>query len=85
MDWEERFCPNQYCKIDLWRVQQRLDNSELWQLVDRFDGRAFTVAAVNPVCPCCGTTLRPTVEHMQDMADNILEAGPVLEFVRSLR
>jgi hypothetical protein len=85
MDWEQRFCPDQYCTIDFWRVQQSAHNGELWHLVGRFDGDAFTVAAVNPVCPRCGTTLCLTVEQALPITNDILEVGPVLEFVRSLR
>jgi hypothetical protein len=85
MDWEQRFCPNQYCTIDFWSVQQSPHNGELWHLVGRFGGHAFTVAAVSPVCPRCGTALCLTIEHAPHIRDNILEAGPVLEFVRSLR
>jgi len=33
MDWEQRFCPDQYCTIDFWRVQQSAHNGELWHLV----------------------------------------------------
>jgi len=53
--------------------------------VDRFGGGAFTIAAVDPVCPRCGTTLCLSVELVQRAGGAILEAGKVLEFVRSLR
>jgi hypothetical protein len=85
MDHEQRFCPNEICSIDFWLARQSPDNDELWHLVDRFGGGSFTIAAVDPVCPRCGTTLCLTVELTQRLGGNVLEAGPVLEFVRSLR
>ena len=46
MDWERWFCPNQYCSVEFWMVQQSLHNRELWSITDRFYGGSFTVAAV---------------------------------------
>jgi hypothetical protein len=84
MDWEQRFCPNQDCAIDFWLAQQSGGHRDLWHLIDRFGGGAFTIAAVDPVCPRCGSTLCLTVELAQRTGD-VLESGKVLEFVRSLR
>ena len=83
MDWNQRFCPNQSCNIDFWMVQQAADNHEGWHVIDRFGG-AFLVAAIYPVCPRCGTTLCLTVELAHSMDGDVLEAGPVLEYVRNL-
>jgi hypothetical protein len=83
MDWNQRFCPNQSCAVDFWMVRQAADDHQLWQLVDRFGG-AYVIGATDPVCPRCGTTLCLTVELAHRIGGNILEAGPVLEFVRSL-
>jgi hypothetical protein len=80
---EQRFCPNQSCNIDVWMVQQAADDHERWHVSDRFSG-TFLVAATNPVCPRCGTTLCLTVELADRMGGDILEAGPVLEYVRNL-
>ena len=86
MDWERWFCPNQNCSVEFWMVQQSLDNRELWSITDRFGGGSFTVAGVDPVCPRCGTTLAMTVEIAQRPgAGELLETGPMYEFVRSLR
>jgi hypothetical protein len=86
MDWERWFCPNQYCSVEFWMVQQSLHNRELWSITDRFGGGSFTVAAVDPVCPYCGETLCMTVEIAQrSSGDEVLETGPMYEFVRSLR
>jgi hypothetical protein len=83
MNWQQHFCPNQRCSIDGWMAQRSPGNQALWQLADRFGG-AFTIAAVQPVCPRCGTTLCPTIEQAQGIGGSILEEGPVLEFVRGL-
>ena len=58
MEWEQRFCPNASCASDLWMVQPSSEIAELWQLVDSIAGGTFTVAAVEPVCPRCGSPLR---------------------------
>ena len=84
MDWNQRFCPNQTCNIDFWMVQQAADDHERWHVVDRFGGR-FLVAAIDPVCPRCGATLCLSVEFARRAGGDIIEAGPVFEFVRSLR
>src|SRR5215475_9506248 len=57
MNWEQRFCPNQDCAVDSWLVQQISGHHELWELHDRFSDGAFTIAATDPVCPRCGSTL----------------------------
>jgi len=85
MDQEQRFCPTQDCTTDFWLVRHVAPQLELWHVVDRFGGGSFTIAATDPVCPRCGATLCLTVELTQRIGGNILEAGKVLEFVRSLR
>jgi hypothetical protein len=84
MNWEQRFCPDPACAVDFWLAQQAEGYRDLWRLVDRFGGGSFTIAAVDPVCPRCGTTLCLAVELTQ-RTGGILESGKVLEFVRSLR
>jgi len=84
MDWDQHFCPNQSCTVDFWMARQAADDCELWHLSNRFGGRAFTVAAVDPVCPRCGTTLCQTTALAHQVGGNVLEAGPLLEFVRNL-
>jgi hypothetical protein len=65
-------------------VQQSTDNQEIWFVTCRLDGASYVVAAVDPVCPRCGTTLCATIEIAQDEY-GVLEAGPMLDFVRTLR
>jgi len=83
MDWNQHFCPNQPCTIDFWMVQHAADAYEQWHVIDRFGG-AFLVASTDPVCPRCGATLCLTVELAHRMGGDVLEVGPVLEYVRNL-
>jgi hypothetical protein len=85
MDWEQWFCPNQGCPIEVWVVRQSPDNREVWSIADRFGATSYSVAAVDPVCLCCGTTLCTTVEIGRPGGAEVLQAGPLLDFVRSLR
>ena len=49
------------------------------------DERPFTIAATDPICPRCGTTLLTLVE-LEGRLDRQLgaEVEPVFDFVRSL-
>jgi hypothetical protein len=86
MEWEQWFCPERSCATEAWLVRQALGNAELWSLTCRLTGASFTVAAVDPICPRCGTTLCATVEFTQhERGAIVLEDGPMLNFVRSLR
>jgi hypothetical protein len=84
MNWEQHFCPNQDCAVDFWLAQQSSEHHELWQLRDRFGDGAFTIAAADPVCPRCGSTLYLRVELGQRNG-TVLESEQMLEFVRDLR
>jgi len=86
MGWEQWFCPNQRCGAESWMVKHSTAAPEIWQVACRFSGSSYTVAAVDPVCPRCGDTLCAAVELGQRRgAGGVLEAGPMLDFVRSLR
>ena len=65
-------------------MQQSAAIRDLWLVESRFDSSSFVVAASDPVCPHCGTTLCGAME-LRRRADRILEAGPMLDFVRGLR
>jgi hypothetical protein len=86
MDSEQWFCPDRYCTVEVWMVEQCAPGRELWLVTERFGGTTYAIAATDPVCPRCGTTLCTTVElgRTSNGAD-ILEAGPVYDFVLSLR
>jgi hypothetical protein len=86
MGWEQWYCPDRDCATEAWLVQQYPGNDELWALACRLTGAAYTVAATDPVCPRCGTTLCVTVEYTHEQRGaTVLEEGPMLDFVRSLR
>ena len=86
MKWEQWFCPERTCATEAWWVQQARYNSEVWLLECRLTGASFTVAATDPICPRCGATLCATVEYTHDQrGSTILEAGPMLDYVRTLR
>ena len=86
MEREQWYCPDRDCATEAWLVQQHPGANELWSLVCRLTGDAFLVAAVDPVCPRCGTTLCATVEFTHDQRGaEVLEAGPMLNYVTSLR
>ena len=86
MEREQWICPAHACDANAWLVQQAPDNAELWSLECRLTGASFTVAASYPVCPRCGTTLCAISAFAHDRRSaTVLEDGPVLDFVRSLR
>jgi hypothetical protein len=86
MEWEQWFCPAYDCGAEAWLVQQAPNNTELWSLECRLTGASFTVAASSPVCPRCGTTLCALVAFAHDQPGaTVLEDGPMLNFVCSLR
>jgi hypothetical protein len=67
-------------------VQQYANNEELWRIACWLTGASYTVAALDPVCPRCGTTLCAAVELTHNHREAVnLEEGAMLDFVRSLR
>jgi len=84
MNWEQWFCANEGCSADAWMVRRDSAASEIWRVAAHVDDRPFTVAASEPLCPRCGTTLCLPAALAHQGGDNILEAGKVLEFVAGL-
>jgi hypothetical protein len=84
MNWEQRFCTNQACAAEVWMVRRDSAGSDIWWVAAHVDDRPFTVASTEPICSRCGTTLCLPAELAYRVDDNILEAGKMLEFVRSL-
>ena len=62
MNWEQWFCPNQTCAGGAWMVQRAPTTPDLWAVAAHVDDRPFTVAAMVPICPRCGTTLLTTIQ-----------------------
>jgi hypothetical protein len=55
-------CPETWCGSGTWLVQRDAELQNVWQVTNAIDGGNWTVAATDPVCPCCGTTLAMTIE-----------------------
>ena len=85
MNWEQWFCPNQACADWAWMVQPDPTMCQVWWVAAHADERPFTIAATDPICPRCGTTLLALVE-LEGSLDRQLgaEVGSVFDFVRSL-
>ena len=85
MNWEQWFCPNRACADWAWMVLSDPTMREVWWVSAHADERPFTIAATDPICPRCGTTLLALVE-LEGSLDRQLgaEVGSVFDFVRSL-
>jgi hypothetical protein len=81
---EQRFCSNPSCKYAAWIVKRDPAAYEVWWVAVHVDGRPFTIAAPDPVCPRCGTTLCTPVE-LEGTLDRHLgvQMGTGFDFVRS--
>jgi len=62
MDWATWFCRNPHCADTTWMVKQAPEHPDLWWLAHTPADRPYTVAAVDPACPRCGTTLATLLE-----------------------
>jgi hypothetical protein len=85
MNWEQWFCPNQACAGGAWMVQRDPTRRDVWEVAAHVDERPFMVAAIDPVCPCCGTTLL-TMVKLEGRLDRHVgaEMGPVFDVAHSL-
>jgi hypothetical protein len=83
MKWEQWFCPSQACAGRAWMVAPTA--RDVWAIAAHVDDRPFTVAAMVPICPRCGTTLL-TMVKLEGRLDRHVgaEVGPVFDFARSL-
>jgi len=84
MDWETWFCRSEGCKADSWLVRPQPGQRELWQLALEPDTPRYTIAATDPVCPLCGTTLSLRIEIAETIGGDYIEVGPLFEYARSL-
>jgi hypothetical protein len=84
MSWEQRFCPNQACADRTWMVQRAPKTYDVWAVAAHVDDNPFTVAAIDPVCPHCGTTLLRMVKLEGRLGHAGPEMEPVFDFARSL-
>jgi hypothetical protein len=84
MEWEHRFCLNSACLVDFWLVQSAKNVKNYWQITDRFEQGLFTVAATEPVCPRCGTSLYTQSQVAEYNHQHDTSTGVLFDFVRSL-
>jgi len=82
MNWEQWFCADQACTAEAWMVRRDPAASDVWWVAAHVDDRPFTVAATEPLCPRCGTTLCLPAKLTRRTDGNILEVRKVLEFVK---
>ena len=62
MEIDQRFCLNKGCASRTWLVQAHEEIPELWVIAEGADGSSWCIAATEPVCPHCGSTLRTAAE-----------------------
>jgi hypothetical protein len=62
MDWATLFCSNPHCTDTTWMVKQDSEHPDLWWLAHTPAESPYMVAAVDPACPRCGTTLATLLE-----------------------
>jgi len=62
MNWEQHSCPNPLCTDETWMVQRDPTTCEVRSVTAQVDIRPFTIAATDPICPRCGTTLLTRIE-----------------------
>ncbi|HWQ11628.1 MAG TPA: hypothetical protein VNL77_02445 [Roseiflexaceae bacterium] len=84
MEWEYRLCPERACD-EVWYVASDGRGYHVWYVAREPEACPTVVAAMDPVCPKCGTTLVTVLEleggygHLET-----LEVGKVFDYVRSL-
>ena len=74
----ERWCPTNWCGADRLSVEPDPEQDDLWHVWNAAGGR-WTVAADEPVCPMCGTTLQVAVMPGAELtdADETVLSGPM--------
>ena len=66
MNWEQWFCADRACAAEAWMVRRDALVSDIWWVAAHVEDHPFTIAATEPVCPRCGTTLGLPAEFVQD-------------------
>jgi ribosomal protein S27AE len=85
MEEQHHICPAAWCGSGAWLAQPTAAMPGVWQLTHASDGGAWTVAAPNPVCPRCGTTLITILELEGGLGeDDILKPSKLLDWVLTL-
>jgi hypothetical protein len=82
---QHRFCPDRWCATCAWLVQRDAQRPGLWQITEAIGGGAWTIAATEPVCPRCGTTLRMPLALDGGFGENtVLQPDPLLDWLHTL-
>jgi len=70
-DWEQRFCPADWCAVETLYTRRNEHNLELWHVTDG-EGN-WLVAATGPLCPLCGGDLLTPSNRMEGVDDVFTE------------
>ncbi|MCU0494699.1 MAG: hypothetical protein MUD01_24195 [Chloroflexaceae bacterium] len=62
MAWETYACINDTCKGRPWCVQRDEVIPDLWYVAPPAGWQSFTIAAAEPICPLCGSSLVAVLE-----------------------
>jgi hypothetical protein len=85
LEARRRVCLERWCGSGAWLVQRDVRLPGIWQVTHATEGGAWIVAATDPVCPRCGTTLRTTLELEGGFGgSDIAQPGPLLDWLRRL-
>jgi len=77
-EWEQRYCPTDWCPIDTVYVKRHEHQREVWHVTEHVDETGWLVAATGPVCPMCGGNLL-TAANVSDGVDGV-ELGKKAKF-----
>lgn len=64
-DWEQRFCPTDWCTLDRLYVRRHEHFHDVWHVTDDMEHSGWLVAATGPVCPYCGGSLLTAANLME--------------------
>ena len=85
LEAQHRVCLERWCGSGAWLVQRDVRLPGIWQVTHATEGSAWTVAAIDPVCPRCGTTLRTSLELEDGFGGSeIIQPGSLLDWLRTL-
>jgi hypothetical protein len=81
LEEQRRVCLERWCGRGAWLVQYDAHLPNVWQVTHATKGGAWTVAATDPICPHCWTTL-----ELEDGfgGGDIVQPGPLVDWLRTL-
>ena len=85
MEEQHRVCPERWCGSGAWLVQRAMHLHDVRQVTHAENGGCWTMAATDPVCPRCGTTLVTILELDGGLvASDIVEPGKLPDWLLTL-